>query len=128
MLCAASTVTSSNNAFNICAVKIFNCKPQTTVLVVYLIPGASETDATALYALLHSILANSGSYLIVGDNNYPCISPSTWSLPIQPYYSGAESELVQFILEHNLLQLNLEPSRLDNTLDLVLVPPGLRAS
>lgn len=118
VLCTASTVTSSNNAFNDCTAKLSNSKPQTTVPFVYLIPGASETDVKALYALLHSILASSGSYLIVGDFNCPLISPSFWSLPIQPCYSGAEGELVQFIHECSLLQLNLEPFHLDNTLTL----------
>jgi hypothetical protein len=122
------SVSSSSDAFNVCAVKLSNCKPQTTVLVVYLTPGASGKDAKALYTLLNSILSNNGSYLIVGDFNCPRISPFSWSLPIQPCYSGAEGELVQFILERDLHQLNLEPSRLDNTLDLVLVPPSLHSS
>ena len=120
--CTPSTTTT--DIFNICAVKLLNRTPQTTVIAVYLPPSSRVSDSRNLIEVLSSIIKRLTSFLIVGDFNYV----TDWSMQRLFLCSGVAGELVQFMNDFNLRQLNNEPLRLANTLDLVLVPPRLYKS
>ena len=120
--CTPSTATT--DVFNVCAVKLLKSTPQTAVIAVYLPPSSRVSDTSNLIVVLSSIIKRSTSFLILGDFNIV----TDWSVQHLSFCSGVASELVKFMHDFNLRQLKKEPSRLANTLDIVLVSPRLYES
>ena len=95
--------------------------PQTVAAGVYLRPGETVGDAKSLFEQLDQVVSSCTSYLVLRNFN---IKSMDWSLPNLPSYGVISGELVQ-MLEHNIRQLNTEPSRESNTLDFVLFSSNL---
>jgi hypothetical protein len=112
---------SVSNGFNICAVNLLNACPPTVVSVVYRPPNASIDDTKALFINLCNIVDSAMSHIIVGDFNIV----RDWNVPLIPGLNGANGILCDFMLDYDLAQLNTEPSRENNLLDLVLVSSSL---
>jgi exonuclease III len=113
-----------SNVYNICAVKLLATKPCITIIAVYLPPNTRCADTTEMFCVLKSIVGQSSNFIVVGDFNIPIDwTMIDWSAPVLPTSCTAETELTEFILGFDLRQLNTAPTRLTNTLDLVLVPP-----
>ena len=104
--------------------KFLNCVPQSIIAAVYFLPDASLGDTTALFDCLGLILRSTRNSLVVGDFNII----KDWSAPVLVCHSGAVGELSNFILDSDLSQLNLCPSRGNNVLDLVLASQSLSSS
>ena len=108
-----------------CAIKLLGCSPRTVVARVYLRAGATVSDKKSLFKQLYHAVNSCTNYLVLGDFKIKNID---WSLPNFPSCGDISGELEQFMLEHNIRQLNTEPSRGSNTLYLVLVSPSLSDS
>ena len=116
--------TATTDIFNVRALKLLNRTPQTIVIAVYLPPSSRVSDTSNLIEVLISLIKRSTRFLIVGDFNIV----TDWSIQRLSLCGGVTGELVHFMHDFNLRQLNNEPSHIANTLDLVLVPPRLYES
>lgn len=121
---ANSSCISPSNGYNICSIKLQNTFPYATLVTVYRPPNATAEDTHALFRDIRAILKSTKCAVVVGDFNII----RDWNAPLVPVSSGAAKELVQLMLESDLIQLNLTPSRGDNILDLVFVSSGLSDS
>ena len=124
--CNQSNSISCCNGYNWCAVKLLNSVPPTSVITVYRPDDTSASDTSSLFKELTPVLQSIRSCIIVGDFNFREIRD--WSQPISHSLSGAANYLVKFMLDFDLTQLQLDPTRGDNILDLVLVTPALTPS
>ena len=112
----------TNDSFNISAA-LWAALPQPVAIVVcYLAPWASSSDAKALIDCLQGITIGRGPCLVVGDINLPHVC---WTDSLQTANEYKSVCFQSFVDSVNLQQLIAEPTRGKSILDLTLVSPGI---
>ena len=126
-LTSTHLVAPVNDSYNIVAVKLSAVEQLITVITAYRAPWASARDSKEFFADLDSLLSKTNNVLLVGDFNLPEAKGAFISQPTSPLHlnDGKISCLYALIDNHNLEQINCEPSREKAFLDLVLVSPSL---
>ena len=114
---------SFSDGNNVCAVKLHNCSPQATIVVVYRSPNATDGNTVAKFQELGSfylhleVMYKKLYVIMVGNFNIV----RDWTVPVVPCLVGAEGKLSNLIIDFDLMQLNNQPSQRLNILDLVLI-------
>ena len=116
-----------HDVFSICSVKLLRCSTPTIVIAAYRPPDSSIQETQLFFDKLNYIFEANRQYtsfILVGDFNIV----RDWSVPILPDHDGAAGLLGDFILDNDLSQLVLQPTRGDHILDLALVTDNLASS
>ena len=69
VLCKQSSLMSTSKYYNICSVKLMNCSPVTTLVVVYRPPDTPVLDTADMLQDLNITLISSRFSIVVGDFN-----------------------------------------------------------
>ena len=112
----------TNDSFNISAALLAALPQPVAIVVGYLAPWASSSDAKALIDCLQGITTVRRPCLVVGDFNLPHVCWTDSSQTANEYKSVC---FQSFVDSANLLQLIAEPTRKKSILDLTLVSPGI---
>ena len=106
-----SSAVTSNNAFNVCSVLVGRGSKRILIVAVYRAPWATSADTKELGKVLDRAVVKNDRVVIVGDFNLPSLSTVNAWMP---------SELNDFALQHNLVQIARDATRENALLDLVI--------
>ena len=121
-----SPATTTNDAFNVCAVLLGHQRFKTLVVIVYKTPWATCDDTKAICKQLDDLLHHHADHIIVaGDFNLPHMH---WPVAASSTDTSVELLLRRLVHEHYLTQLAQQPTRKSVILDLILVSSSLESS
>ena len=114
-----SSAVTSNNAFNVCSVLVGRGSKRILVVAVYRAPWATSADTKELCKVLDRAVVKNDRVVIVGDFNLPSLPTVNAWMP---------SELNDFALQHNLVQIARDATRENALLDLVITSQHFASS
>jgi hypothetical protein len=110
-------IVSQKNAHNICAIKLVCSSGSVLIAAVYRAPWSSTQETGELIESLSNLCSITDDQIITGDLNLPNID---WCVTNINSTSTLDVSLKLFMNEFELHQINNEPSRLSNILDVII--------
>ena len=89
----SSFVSPPCNSYNILSIRLRNCVPLATLVVVYFPPDAIAEQTIALFSNLHKSIGSSRCSVVMGDFNII----SDWSMSIVPCSDCVSGKFSYFI-------------------------------
>ena len=110
---------SPSNLYNVCAIKIFGKAATLMVAAVYRAPKAPIKESCECFDKICNLCHTTDEHIILGDLNLPDME---WSSCMN---SGGtvQLNLKSLMCEFNLTQINVEPTRLSNVLNVAILSP-----
>ena len=106
-----------SEAYNICAIKLHAAVPLITVIAIYRAAWASVADTSNFFNELDEIVSREVNIVLMGDFNMPGVETISTGIS----RCGNLKQLLVFMDNNLLTQINNMLSRKDNFLDLVFV-------